>query len=206
MTAPRNQTATPTGGEGTQPGGRVTGEAETGRAGRAGAGDWRRTSAAGVSCQLGKVRLATHLVLCTPGLAGTITRAGYPWSSESSAPLTRSASSESGSMICPADRTAVPEGAAPLQRLHQHARRPADAGQPGQIAQPHSGPGLVVGGPALDAGDRQVRGVLLHAPASSARLRRTGGADRSRPALVEGEPPARAGLRRPDARPRPRSG
>ena len=30
-----------------------------------------------------------------------------------------------------------------------------------RIAQPHSGPGLVVGGPALDAGDRQVRRVLL---------------------------------------------
>ena len=33
----------------------------------------------------------------------------------------------------------------------------------GEVAQPDAGPGLVVGGPALDAGDRQAGGVLLHA-------------------------------------------
>ena len=35
----------------------------------------------------------THLVQCTPGAAGTIIRAGYPWSSEMSSPLTHNASS-----------------------------------------------------------------------------------------------------------------
>src|SRR5207247_3425381 len=40
-----------------------------------------------------KVILATHFVQCTPGRAGTMTRAGKPWSSDRSAPLPRSASS-----------------------------------------------------------------------------------------------------------------
>jgi len=62
----------------------------------------------------------------------------------------------------PGRQHGVPEGAALLQRVHQHAARVADPGQPGEIAQPYSGPGLVTGGPALDAGDRQVRRVLLH--------------------------------------------
>ena len=40
----------------------------------------------------------THLVLCTPGTPGTITRAGKPWSSERSAPLTRRASNARSSL------------------------------------------------------------------------------------------------------------
>ena len=43
----------------------------------------------------------THFVLCTPGSAGTITRAGYPWSGASGAPLTARASSASGCSTCP---------------------------------------------------------------------------------------------------------
>ena len=65
-------------------------------------------------------------------------------------------------MICAARQDREPEGAAALQRLDQQARGPVQAGQPGEIAQPHPGPGLVAGGPALDAGDGQLRGVLLH--------------------------------------------
>jgi len=38
----------------------------------------------------------THLVQCTPGTAGMITRAGKPWSRLSGAPFTCVASSASG--------------------------------------------------------------------------------------------------------------
>src|SRR5690242_2138209 len=73
----------------------------------------------------------------------------------------------------------------------------ADPGQPGEIAQPHSGPGLVAGGPALDAGDRQVRRVLLHGeqvgPAQA------DGRGTRWPGVTEGEPPGGAGLLRLDA-------
>src|SRR5215472_2951728 len=57
----------------------------------------------------------------------------------------------------------LPERAAALKRLHQDARRPGNAGEPGEVAQPDPGPGLVICGPALDARDRQAGGVLLHA-------------------------------------------
>ena len=40
----------------------------------------------------------THFVQCTPGAAGTIIRAGYPWSSEMSSPLTHNASRVWGSL------------------------------------------------------------------------------------------------------------
>ena len=61
---------------GREPDGRVAGQAEAGEQGeqvqRTGAVPAQLTS----HVRLAKVRLATHLVLCTPGLAGTITRAG----------------------------------------------------------------------------------------------------------------------------------
>src|SRR5690349_1666324 len=91
---------------GHEPGGRVAGQAEAGEQGEQVQGTGAVPAQLASHARLAKVRLATHLVLCTPGLAGTITRAGYPWSRDRSAPFTRSASSESGSMICPADSTA----------------------------------------------------------------------------------------------------
>src|ERR1700685_985488 len=45
------------------------------------------------------------------------------------------------------------ERAAVLQGLHQDARRENDAGHPGEVAQPDTGPGLVIGRPAFDARD-----------------------------------------------------
>ena len=76
MTAPMNHTGMPTALFGSSSAAAYAGERETGDHGeqvqRAGTVP-AQESAHG---QLRNVRLATHLVQCTPGLAGTITRAG----------------------------------------------------------------------------------------------------------------------------------
>ena len=103
----------------------------------------------------------THFVLCTPGSAGTMTRAGKPWSSDRSAPLTFSASSARSLRELGARQRHLPERAAPLQRLDEQLARPGGAGQLREARERHAGPALR-GRPPLDAGDRQRLRALLH--------------------------------------------
>ena len=104
---------------------------------------------------------ATHLVQCTPGSAGTITRAGKPWSGDEV------------DAVDPQGEQRV-AGRAPgwLQRRRaERARRvPASARAPTPApARRRARPGRAAvrrsrsaGRPALDAGDRQRGGVLRH--------------------------------------------
>ena len=107
----------------------------------------------------------THFVLCTPGSAGTMIRAGKPWSIDRSSPLTFSASIESSAAIWSPRQRRAAQHALRLQRLDEHlAARPAAPARSASTRQPHAGP-LLRRRPALDARDRQPRRVLRAAPA-----------------------------------------
>ena len=101
----------------------------------------------------------THLVLCTPGRAGTITRAGKPWSAQIRAVDPQRQQGISHLHLAGGQRRRA-ETAAALQRLDEQAGVRRGANHGGEVGQPHPGPGLHAGGPALHAGDRQPRGVL----------------------------------------------
>ena len=108
---------------------------------------------------LRKVIWPTHFVLCTPGRAGTMIRAGNPWSIDRSAPLTFSASSASSAAIWPPVSDGLAQHALRLQRLDEHLARARRARPLGQQRERHAGP-LLRRRPALDAGDRQLRRAL----------------------------------------------
>ena len=73
-----------------------------------GAADQRHSGVATSARQASETTIRlNHFLLWVPGAEGTMARAGNPWSSDRSAPLTRKAMSDDRSAVCEAERATV---------------------------------------------------------------------------------------------------
>ena len=132
----------------------------------------------------------THLVQCTPGSAGTMTRAGKPWSSERSTPLTLQGQQRVRVQYLVGLQPGLAEPSALLERLHVGRAGRGHPGQPGQIGQPDAAPRWVVAHPSTQAMGSSA--ACCSMARSDARLTRT---DRAPPLRASCQPaPVASGL------------
>ena len=165
------------------------------RGGRAGAAATRR-SARAAGGHAAKLSDATHFVLCTPGSAGTMMRAGIAVVERQVGAVDPQRQQRvGGSCTWSRAQRRLAQHAARLQRSHEHARRrPARPAARGESASRTPVQCCVVDQPSTQAiGSRAVR--------CAQRQQLVAGERDSRRRRRSSQPPARAGHRRRDAAP-----